>query len=197
MCSRTAALSVLGVLSMALISCRSVGDTFPPEGIDRLAMTVKVDVDIAGIGKDSIELKGAVTVHRSGPSGPGGNAMTGELVGASLHGKSSVFGDVYAVQSPMQASPCKYTYEPSKAGPSYRGYFDINGWFWLPEHNLLVRSGAPVHVEGVANGIPPVGQKAETTVKDVPLHDIHKPKENPIGVLSRASGEVHEVVHIK
>jgi hypothetical protein len=194
MCARRTKLLILIVVAGTLAACNTTPALFPPEGVDHLSMTVKVDVDIAGIGKDSVELKGAVTVHRSGPTGPDGKSMTGFLTGASLHGKSGVFGDVYAVQSPVQPSPCEYTYE--SAG-RYRGHFDINGWFWLPEHKLLVKSSAPVHVEGVASGIPPVGQKAETTVKDVPLEDIRKPGENPIGVLSRASAEIHEALKLK
>ena len=188
--------TVLGGLSMALVSCKTGEVIFPPEGVDHLAMTVTVDVDIHGIGKDSIELQGTVAVHRSGPSGPEGKTMTGELVGASLHGSSKVFGAVYAVQSPIESSPCKYVYE-GPVNSRYRGYFDINGWFWLPEHKLFVRTGSPVTVEGPAAAIPPVGSRADMTAKDVPLHDINKPKEPPIGVLSRASGEIRELVRLK
>jgi hypothetical protein len=167
---------------------------FPPEGVDHLALAVLVDVEIFAIGKDQIELEGTAAVHRSGPRGPGGKEMVGELIGASFRGKSNVFGEVIAVQSPIQRSPCRYTAE----GPGrYRGGFEINGWFWLPEHQLLVFSAAPVDVEGTAAGIPPVGQKAELTSGEIALHDFRNPRDLPIGLLTRASAEVRGIVRIE
>ncbi len=186
---RLALLSLLGGL---LASCKALS-VIPPEGVDRLSMTVTLDIEISGVGKDSIALEGSVTVHRSGPSGPDGRLMKGEMVGAIFHGRSALFGDVYATQSPMASSPCTYRY----VGPGqYHGYLEIQGWFWLPLSNLLVRTEAPVKVEGVAAAIPPVGQKAETMTRDIPLLDIHKPQSPPIGTLSRATGEIHAVIHM-
>ena len=109
------ALAFMPVLALVLTACRSSGDApeahFPPEGVDHLAMTVRVEVEIFAIGKDTVDLKGTVAIHRSGPTGPEGSLMIGELIGASLRGKSKVFGEMIAVQSPLQRSPCRYTYE--------------------------------------------------------------------------------------
>jgi hypothetical protein len=157
-------------------------------------MKVWLDVDIFGIGKDEVELSGTVAVHRSGPKGDGGREMDGDLIAATLRGNSQVFGEVLAIESPLQRSPCRYSYE----GPGrYRGGFEINGWFWLPKHNLRVFSAKPVRVEGTAAGIPPVGQKAELVGGDIALHDVQKPGENAVGVLTRARGEVLQVVDIE
>ncbi|MBI4601869.1 MAG: hypothetical protein HY721_07895 [Planctomycetes bacterium] len=166
---------------------------FPAEGVDHLLMSVSVEVDIAGIGKDTVELEGTVAVHRSGPQGEGGKSMVGDMIGASLRGTSKVFGPVVGTQSPLQHSACAYVQE---APGKYKGHFDINGWFWIPQHDLFIYTGAPVRVEGVAGGIPPVGQKAEVTAKDIPLHDLRKPEGQPIGFLSRASGTVRASVGI-
>lgn len=81
-----------------LASCKA-SPVIPPERVDRLSMTVTLDVEISGVGKDPIALKGSVTVHRSGPSGPDGRLMRGEMVGAMFHGKSALFGD-HRPQSP-------------------------------------------------------------------------------------------------
>jgi len=168
-------------------------DTFPPEAVDHLEMTITLEVEIAGIGKDKVQLEGTVVVHRSGPRGADGKTMVGNMVGASFRGTSDVFGPVVASQSPILQSPCQYTYE----GPGqYNGYIDINGWFWLPDHNLMTYSDGPVRVEGTASRIPPVGQKAKITAEQVSLHDLSKAKGNPIGFLSRASGEIKAVVFL-
>lgn len=170
-----------------------VAAPFPPEGIDHLSMTVTLEVEIFGIGKDTIELKGTAVVHRSGPAADG-KTMVGDLVGASLRGVSEVFGRVVATESPIQHSPCKYTYE----GPGrFEGSFDIQGWVWLPEHNLMVFSSKPVPVSGTATGIPPVGQTGKTTVEEIPLFDFYKPADNSVGVLTRARAEIHDAVGIQ
>jgi hypothetical protein len=193
-------LGLLAAALFALASCKglqhggtSTVEIFPPAGVDHLEMAVTVDVEIAGIGKDTLSLKGSAAVHRTGPMGAGGKEIRGELIGATFHGKSSVFGEVYASQNPLKASSVAYTW----VGPGqYRGTLDINGWFWLPEHNLLVYGGAPVHVEGPATAIPPVGQKADSTGAEVPLFDLHKPQGNPIGSISKAHGEVTGVAAV-
>jgi len=180
--------------SALLSACKGVQETFPPEGVDHLAMTVTVAFEVFAIGKDTVDLTGTVAVHRSGPQGTDGKTMVGELVGAAMRGKSKVFGEVIAMQSPIQRSPCEYTYK----GPgNYEGYFDINGWFWLPEHDLLVFSGEPVRVKGTATMIPPVGEKAVNIKKDIALLDFRRPSEKPIGVLTEARGEIHEIVPLE
>jgi hypothetical protein len=169
--------------------------SFPPEGIDHLGMRVVLDVELPGIGRDErLVLEGYVAVHRSGPMGPGGKSMEGDLIGASLRGKSVAFGEVVAVESPIQRSPCQYVVE----GPGkYRGSFDINGWFWLPAHDLIVFSSEPVRVEGVAAAIPPVGQKAKIVETDIALFSFSHPAGNPIGTLHSASGEILDVVPLQ
>lgn len=188
---------VLLTLFACLAGCECLEESaapFPPEAVDHLGMKVAVDVELAGIGKDTIEMEGTVAVHRSGPLGPDGKQMVGDMIGASLRGKSKVFGDVIAVHSPVQHSRCEYTFK----GPgSYQGYFAINGWFWLPEHDLFVFAAEPVRVEGTAERIPPVGQKADSGPVQIRLHDLRKPKDNPIGVLTRATGEVLDLVKIE
>ncbi|MBI4583135.1 MAG: hypothetical protein HY717_03840 [Planctomycetes bacterium] len=203
--ARVGAVSAVGVTVLSVLTfwgCRGVAPApaekegaalFPPEGIDHLGMKVSVEVEIAGIGKDTVNLEGTVAVQRSGPLGPGGKTMKGDLIAASLRGKSAVFGEVVAMASPIQHSPCEYTCEePEK----YPGYFDLNGWFWLPEHDLLVFSGQPVRVEGVARSIPPVGQKAEMKAKEIPLFSFRQAKGNPVGSLTKARGEVTGLVSI-
>jgi len=184
------------VLFACLAGCRSVekpGACFPPEAVDHLGMKVSVDVDLAGIGKDTIDLEGTVAVHRSGPQGPDGKKMVGEMIGASLRGKSQVFGDVIAVHSPTQPSPCEYT---CKGPGSYQGHFAIHACFWLPQHDLFIFSEEPVRVEGTAEAIPPVGQKADSGPVQISLFDLRKPKANPIGVVTRARGEVLALVKL-
>jgi hypothetical protein len=179
-------IGIVPCLSLLLASCAARA-TFPPEGVDHLSMQVTLDVEIFGIGKDTITLEGSVVVHRSGPQGADGKTMTGDMVGASLSGESKVFGPVVATRNPSQPSPCSYTYE----GPGkYRGHFDIQGWFWLKQHDLMVYTSAPVRVEGPAAGIPPVGQQAALVTKDVPLHDLRRPGAQPIGTLHDARGTV-------
>jgi hypothetical protein len=167
---------------------------FPPEGVDHLSMTVTVQVDIFGLGEDTVELKGTGIVHRSGPRGPDGNKMEGDLVSASLRGNSKIFGNVVAMESPIQHSRCEYVCE----GPGrYRGYFDINGWFWLPEHDLMIFSAKPVHVTGSATSIPPVRQKADVSTEEIALFDFRKSAANAIGVLTRATADIHDLVSVE
>lgn len=196
---RSCGLTMFLLLSLALVACRGGREGrewayFPPEAVDHLAMTTTMDVEIFAIGKDTIVLEGTVAVHRSGPLGPDGKTMKGDMIGASLRGKSEVFGEVVAVQSPLRHSPCEYTWE--KEGV-YRGHFDINGWFWMPEHDLLVYSAEPVHVSGTASSIPPVGSEAETGDEEIALHDLQKPEGNAIGVLRHARGQIHDLVKIE
>jgi hypothetical protein len=153
-------------------------------------MTVTVDVEIAGIGKDRVQLDGTVTVHRGGPLGDGGKTMKGALAGASLRGKSDLFGDVVAVQSPTELSPCEYKYV--KEG-QYEGSFDIHGWFWLPKYNTMYYTTAPVRVAGTAAMIPPVGQVAKTSTAEVPLRKLG-PGGVDVGSVSNATGEIHAVI---
>jgi hypothetical protein len=187
---------VLLVFFVGLAGCGSLDrpeSCFPPEAVDHLSMKVTVDVDLAGIGKDTIEMEGSVAVHRSGPLGPDGKKMVGEMIGASLRGKSQVFGEVIAVHNPIQRSPCEYT---CQAPGSYHGYFEINGCFWLPQHDLFIFSAEPVRVEGTAKAIPPVGQKADSGPVQVSLRDLRKPNANPVGVLTHARGEVLALVKL-
>jgi len=194
---------LLPVLAALLASCQHFGGAsppaadalFPPEGVDHLSMTVSVEVDLPGIGKDRVELAGTVVVHRSGPMGPDGKSMKGELVSASLQGNSPVFGKVIGIENPVKPSACEYTCE----GPGrYPGHFDINGWFWLPERDLLISNERPVRVSGVAAGIPAVGQEAESSADDIPLQDIRKPQAGtPIGFLSKARGKIIALVNLE
>jgi hypothetical protein len=167
---------------------------FPPEGVDHLRMAVSVDVEIAGIGKDTVELEGSVAVHRSGPLGEGGKTMKGALIGASLRGTSDVFGEVQAVQSPTQISPCEYT---QVAPGEYDGRFDIHGWFWLPKHGRMFYTDTPVRVAGKAAAIPPVGQVAKHTEETVPLRDFSAASAGKdVGFVSNARGEIRALVPI-
>jgi len=180
------------IVSLALLVA-SCAAPFPPEGVDHLSMQVTLDVEIFGIGKDTIALDGSVVVHRSGPQGADGKSMTGDLVGASLRGESKVFGPVVATRDPSRPSPCAYTQE---APGKYRGHFDIQAWFWLQQHDLMVYTQAPVRVAGIAAGIPPVGQKAVLVTKEVPLHDLRRPAGQPIGTLHDATGTVQGVASL-
>ncbi len=167
---------------------------FPPEGVDHLLMTVDLEVEIFGIGKDSLRLEGSAVVHRGGGQGAGGERMAGDLIAASLRGGSKVFGRVVAIESPVQRSPCEYVWKGPK---EYRGRFDINGWFFLPRHDLIVFTRKPVRVEGPADRIPPVGHAAEGTDLPVDLYDFRKPGSPPIGSLTRARGKIEAPVGIE
>ena len=161
--------------------------TFPPADVDHLGMKVQVAVEIFGIDKDIVDLAGEVVVHRTGPIGEGGKTMKGVLGGATLQGKSDVFGEVVALQGPT-TSTCSYSCE----GPGqYTGTFEIFGWFWLPKYGKVFYTTLPVVVTGPATTIPPVGQVAKMAAgTTIPLYEIGGSTDNPAGTLSAASGEV-------
>jgi hypothetical protein len=169
---------------------------FPPEGVDHLRMAVDLDVEIFGIGKDSPHLEGDVVVHRGGPSGPDGERMSGDLLAASLRGDSKTFGHLIAIGSPTQRSPCEYVLKVKGPG-KYFGHFDINGWFFLPRHDLIVFTKKPVRVAGPAEVIPPVGQVAEAATLPIELYDFRKPTGEPVGSLTRARGKILAKVGIE
>ncbi len=186
----TAMARILGTGAVVLFLAGCVvsgGAKFPPEGVDHLRMTVDLEVEIIGIGKDAISLEGTSIVHRGEGSGPEGSQMKGDLVAAKLRGDSKVFGRVVAISSPIQHSPCQYEWK----GPnSYQGYFDILSWFFLPQHDLIVFNKKPVRVAGPAERIPPVGQVAEALEGPIELYDYRKPGAQPIGNLTKAKGTI-------
>ena len=77
---------------------------------------------------------------------------------------------------------------------SYQGQFNINAWFLLPKHNLVVFSKKPVQITGPASAIPPVGQVATGTNLPVGLYDFNKPDAQPIGTVSSAQGNIPEAI---
>jgi hypothetical protein len=120
--------------------------------------------------------------------------MRGDLVGAALRGDSGVFGPVVAIESPVQKSPCKYRWQSAGV---YLGEFDINGWFFLPRHDLLLFTRKPVHVMGPAKVIPPVGQTAQATDLPVELYDFRKPEDQPIGTLLQARAKLEALLGLE
>jgi hypothetical protein len=166
---------------------------FPPEAVDHLRMAIDLEVEIFGLGRDASHLEGDVVVHRSGSSGPDGKVMVADLVAASLRGESKTFGPLVAIESPIQHSRAQYRWE----GPRrYPGYFDINAWFFIPKHDLIVFTRKPVRVGGTASGIPPIGQVAEALDVPVELYDFRKPDDQPVGNLLQARGEILREVGI-
>jgi hypothetical protein len=164
---------------------------FPPEGTDHLAVELTVEIDVLGIGKDRFTLDGSMAVHRGGPAGEGGRAVHGHVVAASFHGESKLLGEVVVFESPLASSPCEYRYlTPGE----YADRFDLNCWLWLPEHDLLLASGSPVRVEGTTAAIPPVGHKAVTATRDVPLQDLRRRDGKAVGFFNRASAEIRGVM---
>ena len=122
--------------------------------------------------------------------------MKGVLVGASLRGKSEVFGDVYAVQSPQKLSVSEYDHSLESGRPApYKGSFDIYGWFYLPKFNRMFYTTEPVRVTGYASAIPPVGQTASASDKEVPLRDFG-PDGQDVGTVTNAKAQIHSVVPI-
>jgi hypothetical protein len=164
-----------------------INDKFPPEGMDHLSMKVDLEVEIFGLGKDSISLEGSSVVLRGDPTGEAGTLMEGDLISARLRGDSKIFGRVVAIASPIRHSPCEYRWK----GPnSYDGQFDILSWFFLPRHDLIVFNKKPVRVTGPAKAIPPVGQVAEAEDVPVELYKLQEPGGKPIGSLIRAKGTI-------
>lgn len=167
---------------------------FPPEAVDHMLLAVDLEIEIFGIGKDAFRLEGGVAVHRSGGLGLEGKLMKGDLIAASLRGDSKAFGRVVAIESPIQLSPAEYEWK----GPGkYQGHFDVNGWFFLPRHDLVVFTKKPVRVEGPAEAIPPVGQVAEGVGLPCELYDFRKPGAPPIGSVSKARGKMLSKITIQ
>ena len=182
-------LVLTGLLTLP-VACFLIGKPFPPEGVDHLELTVTVEVEIVGIGKDTVALDGTLALHRGGPAGEDGRMMKGVLVGASFRGESEVFGEVRVVQSPTDVSTCAYTY--SGRG-EYQGGFDIQTWFWFPEHNLMLFTTSAVRVTGKAKVIPPVGQVWDAAHDEIPLR-VFGPDGKDVGIVSNARGVIHGVV---
>ena len=167
---------------------------FPAEGVDHFATTVTLELDIARLGKDTVDLRGTILLHRSGPTGDEGKTMLGELAGASLRGRSNVFGNVVAMESPIQHSPCEFTLD---GRGSYRGRIDVNAWFWLPEHGQLLFSAQPIVLQIQTPEFPPVGHRVEPTRTAIALYDFHDPGAKAVGTLTSAGLEIHDAVLIE
>ena len=174
-------------------SARTTEST-PAETVDHLTVSLRADIDLTGVGKDSVVLRGTMALHRSGPTGSEGQTIVGDCIGVSLRGTSKSLGPVYAMESPIRHSRCEFK---STGADGYTGQIDLNCWLWLPARDLVLFAGKPIQISGDARFMPPVGMKSEVVPEEIFLYDFHKPAARAIGVLSNLGGEIHGMVDIE
>jgi hypothetical protein len=77
--------------------------TFPPGGSDAFDSTMMVNLDVMGLGQQSLTLEGPTVVLRGDPGGDPCTIVT-ELVALDLHGTHPTFGQVHLRLNPTVSS---------------------------------------------------------------------------------------------
>jgi hypothetical protein len=90
-------------LTVAAVGPANAQGTFPPGGSDAFDSTLMVNLDVVGLGQQSITLEGPTVVLRGDPGGDPCTIVT-ELAALDVHGNHPTFGEVHLRLNPSVSS---------------------------------------------------------------------------------------------
>lgn len=176
---------------------------FPSGGADYLNLSTSISLDIAGIGKETLQMNGRFTVLRSHPGGPERANMIAEILQMDVRGKGDSVGEILVTTNPLRSSKCAKDAVAStvRAGTfpeqlSYKGTFDVYALVFALDFNLLLFNNEPLRVVAEVDRIPPITQKGDTGEVKVPIFNFNEPREREVGFITRTDKLVGHFVDI-
>jgi Family of unknown function (DUF6073) len=143
--------------------------TVPEAGIDTITITLEETYEVEGIGRDTVRLHGTLVANRTVPLFGFGRKQveweTSAVVArfTSLHakGESKLFGPVSVTLDPAFPS------QAVAIGPHCSAAIGVI--VSLPDHDLTLRTAAPMQLQSLVKTIPPIGDERTESVAPVEL----------------------------
>jgi hypothetical protein len=186
--------------------------TLPAAGIEVMRVQMEETYTIAGVGTDTVQLRGWIAARHDTPRPVAGQTKVSwdtavidtEFVGLELKGESKIFGTVQvslAADQPARGQVGAIDVPElrermalaRKAAPSARPdacVANIPVTVVMPQLNLSMKTESPVRMYSIVETIPPVGHTASISLTPTPLISASR----TVGTLERAEVKFRETV---
>jgi hypothetical protein len=186
---KTYAILIAFVLVLAVTG---IAYCYPPAGTDTMnPTTATVELNIIGIGSETLTVTGPTVVARSNPYDPGDGHMKidTEIISMNLTGTSSLVGPITIIESPTKPSTGYIRQENAGENfPAY-SYFDVfvEIQTTLPFPLSTLHNDVPAPMEATIYSIPPWGSTYTSTAENIPLKN---QQDNIIGFITHVSHKI-------
>jgi hypothetical protein len=158
---------------------------YPPPGVDCLDTSIRLVVDVPGLGVDVLQGSGPTRVSRGAAIDPGDGRLEfpTEIVSMELSGFGPLFGSFQMIEPATSASTGLT--KAQVPGTTYLAdsFFDVFFEVSLPSAGIVAIPATPAHMVAVVSAVPPVGA---TYTLAAPVVLLDKTTLVPIGTLQQA-----------
>jgi hypothetical protein len=182
---KTFALIVAFVLVLAVTG---IAYCYPPAGTDTMnPTTATVELNIIGIGSETLTVTGPTVVSRQDPYNPGDGhiKIDTEIVSMSLTGTSSLVGPITIVESPTLHSTGYI--RQINAGVDFPAYSYFDVYIEIQTTMGVFHNDDPVPMEATIYSIPPWGSTYTSPLENIPLKN---QQDNIIGFITHVSHKI-------